>query len=340
MHGREVLTPEGAMARAIALAALGQEYGPNPRVGAVITDPTGAVLAEGFHRGAGTPHAEAAALNEALATGARVEGATAYVNLEPCNHTGRTGPCSLALADAGVARVVYAVGDPNPRAVGGAQFLEARGVEVVYAPHPGAEAVNRRWLTAIRQGRPYVIAKWAQTLDGKIAAADGTSFWITGREAREHAHQQRALVDAILVGTGTVLVDDPELSARPESTPEAHQPLRAIMGNRSTAGARVWRDENAIALLTHDPEVALATLWEREVRTVIVEGGSAIHTAFLTAGLVDELNVYVAPVLLGAGTQAFTDVGIHTMADALRGQDTSLKTLGVDCLVTAHLPKG
>jgi len=152
-------------------------------------------------------------------------------------------------------------------------------------------------LTAIREGRPYVIAKWAQTLDGKIAAADGTSFWITGREAREHAHQQRSLVDAILVGTGTVLVDDPELSARPESTPEAHQPLRAIMGNRSTAGARVWRDENAIALLTHDPEVALATLWEREVRTVIVEGGSAIHTAFLTAGLVDELNVYVAPDL-------------------------------------------
>ncbi len=339
-HGPEVLSDEAALDRAIALAALGPEFGPNPRVGAVITNPLGVVLAEGFHRGAGTAHAEAAALDEAKTSGADVNGATVYVSLEPCNHTGRTGPCSVALADAGIARVVYAVADPNPRAVGGAQYLAARGVEVIYAPHPRAVEVNRKWLTAMRQGRPYVIAKWAQTLDGKIAAADGTSFWITGREAREHVHEVRAGVDAILVGTGTVLIDDPELSARPESVLEAHQPLRAVMGERSTAGARVWRDENAIALATHDPKAALAALWEREVRTVIVEGGSAIHTAFLIAGLVDELNVYIAPVLLGAGTAAVGDVGIRTMADALRGQDVSLRTLGVDCLVTAHFSKG
>lgn len=336
----ETLSPRAALDRAVALAALGPEFGPNPRVGAVITNAHGAVLAEGFHRGAGTPHAEAAALQEAFASGTDVNGATAYVSLEPCNHTGRTGPCSQALADAGIARVVYAVADPNPQAVGGAQFLAGRGIEVVHAPHPGADEVNRKWLMAMGRGWPYVIAKWAQTLDGKIAAPDGTSFWITGKEAREHAHQLRARVDAILVGTGTVLVDDPELSARPESVLEPHQPLRVVMGERSTAGARVWRDENAIALRTHDPETALATLWAREVRTVIVEGGSAIHTAFLAAGLVDELNVYIAPVLLGAGTQAFADLGIRTMADALRGQDTSLNTLGVDCLVTTHLPKG
>ncbi|NYI41387.1 bifunctional diaminohydroxyphosphoribosylaminopyrimidine deaminase/5-amino-6-(5-phosphoribosylamino)uracil reductase RibD [Demequina lutea] len=336
----ETLDQKAALDRAVALAALGPEFGPNPRVGAVITDPSGRVLAEGFHRGAGTPHAEAAALARALTSGMNVDGATAYVSLEPCNHTGRTGPCSQALVDAGIARVVYAVADPDPRAVGGAQYMAARGVDVVHAPHAQAEAVNRKWLIAMRQGRPYVIAKWAQTLDGKISASDGTSFWITGREAREHVHQLRVRVDAILVGTGTVLVDDPELSARPESVLEPHQPLRAIMGTRSTAGARVWRDENAVALGTHDPEAALATLWEREVRTVIVEGGAAIHTAFLVAGLVDELNVYVAPVLLGTGTQAVADLGIRTMADALRGQDTSLQTLGVDCLVTAHLPKG
>lgn len=336
----EILNPKAALDRAIALAALGPEFGPNPRVGAVITDSEGRVLAEGFHRGAGTPHAEAVALAQALRSGIGVEGATAYVSLEPCNHTGRTSPCSEALVDAGIARVVYAVADPNPRAVGGAQYMAVRGVEVIQTPHAQAEAVNRKWLTAMRQGRPYVIAKWAQTLDGRISASDGTSFWITGREAREHAHELRARVDAILVGTGTVLVDDPELSARPESVLEPHQPLRAIMGNRSTAGARVWRDENAVALRTHDPESALATLWENEVRTVIVEGGAAIHTAFLVAGLVNEVNVYIAPVLLGAGTPAFADLGIRTMANALRGEDVTLETLGVDCLITAQLPKG
>lgn len=338
--GPDTVSPEAAMDRAIALAALGPEFGPNPRVGAVITDDAGVVLAEGFHCGAGTPHAEAAALTEALTAGTNVRGAIAYVNLEPCNHTGRTGPCSQALADAGITRVVYAVEDPNPHAVGGAQYLGARGVEVIYAPHPRAEAINRTWLTAMRLGRPYVIAKWAQTLDGKIAATDGTSFWITGCEARAHAHQVRSRVDAILVGTGTVILDDPELSARPESSSPAHQPLRAVMGMRSTAEARVWRDHNVLALRTHDPVAALATLWEHEVRTVIIEGGSVIHTAFLTAGLVDELNIYIAPALLGAGTQAVADLGIRTMADALRGQDVSLETLGVDCLVTAHLPKG
>ncbi len=335
-----VLAPELAMERAIDLALLGPEYGANPRVGAVITDSAGLVLAEGFHRGAGTAHAEAAALNEAAQAGIDIRGAIAYVSLEPCNHTGKTGPCSRALANAGIARVVYAVGDPNPSAGGGAQFLADHGIEVAYVPHARAEATNRMWLLAMRRGRPYVIAKWAQTLDGKIAAADGTSFWITGDEAREHAHEVRSRVDAILVGTGTVEIDDPELSARPESVSEPHQPLRAVMGKRLTAGARVWRDDNAIALATHEPAAALASLWEREVRTVVVEGGSVIHTAFLAAGLVDELNVYIAPVLLGAGTQAFSDLGIGTMADALRGQEVSLTPLGVDCLVTAHLPKG
>ncbi len=328
------------MDRAAALAARGPECGANPRVGAVITDAAGIVLAEGFHRGAGTPHAEAAALDEAANAGVDVRGAVAYVSLEPCNHTGKTGPCAQALSDAGITRVVYAVVDPNPRAGGGAQFLADRGVEAVYVPHREAEAINHAWLTAMRRGRPYVIAKWAQTLDGKIAAADGTSFWITGPEAREHAHQVRARVDAILVGTGTVLVDDPELSARPSSVSEPHQPLRVVMGKRPTAGARVWRDENALAVVIHDPVAALATLWEHDVRTVVVEGGAAIHTAFLAAGLVDELNVYIAPALLGAGTQALADLGIGTMADALRGQDVSLTTLGVDCLVTAHFSKG
>jgi diaminohydroxyphosphoribosylaminopyrimidine deaminase/5-amino-6-(5-phosphoribosylamino)uracil reductase len=328
------------MERAVALALLGPSYGPNPRVGAVITDLDGAVIAEGFHRGAGTPHAEASALDYALSIGADLKDAIAYVTLEPCNHTGRTGPCAVALADAGIGKVVYAVADPNPQAGGGAQTLQARGVETVHSHHPAAESLNRKWFTAMRNGRPYVIAKWAQTLDARISAADGTSFWITGEASRDHAHAVRASVDAILVGTGTVLVDDPELSARPGGVLEPHQPLRVIMGKRSTAGARVWRDENALHVATHDPAVALEALWQREVRTVIVEGGSAVLTAFLAAGLVDEINVYIAPMLLGSGTPSVGELGIGTMADALRGQDVELKTLGVDCLVTAHLSKG
>jgi len=336
----EVLTPEAALYRAVALAKLGPAYGANPRVGAIIIAADGTVIAEGFHRGAGTPHAEAVALDYAVSTGVDLSHATAYVTLEPCNHTGRTGPCATALADAGVGRVVYAVPDPNPEAGGGSETLKARGVDVEFTPHEAAEQLNYRWLTAMRQGRPYVIAKWAQTLDGRIAASDGTSFWITGEPAREHAHTVRASIDAIVVGTGTVLVDDPELSARPQTILEPHQPLRGVMGKRSTAGARVWRDENSIALHTHDPAQALASLWRRDVRTVVVEGGSTVLTAFFHAGFVNEVHAYVAPVLLCAGTPAIGDLGIRTMADALRGQDVTFETLGTDFLVTAHLSKG
>jgi diaminohydroxyphosphoribosylaminopyrimidine deaminase/5-amino-6-(5-phosphoribosylamino)uracil reductase len=244
------------------------------------------------------------------------------------------------LTNAGVTRVVYAVADPNPEAGGGATTLRERGIDAVLAPHRAAEALNARWLSSMRLGRPYVIAKWAQTLDGKIAASDGTSFWITGQDARDHAHGIRALVDAVLVGTGTVMADNPELSARPTDVESPHQPLRAVMGLAFTPGAKVWRDDNAIALTTRNPHEALATLASREVRTVLVEGGGRVLTAFLRAGLVDELNVYIAPALLGSGTPAVHDLGIATMAEALRGQDVTVTALGTDCLVTARVMKG
>jgi diaminohydroxyphosphoribosylaminopyrimidine deaminase/5-amino-6-(5-phosphoribosylamino)uracil reductase len=309
-------------------------------VGAVITTADGRVVGEGFHRGAGTAHAEVAAIETARGAGEELAGCTAYVTLEPCNHTGRTGPCTDALTNAGVARVVYAVADPNPEAGGGAATLRERGIDATLSPHQGAESLNSRWLTSMRLGRPYVIAKWAQTLDGKIAAADGTSFWITGKEARDHAHRTRAEVDAVLVGTGTVIADDPSLSARPADVESPHQPLRAVMGLAFTPGAKVWRDDNAIALATRSPQQALATLASREVRTVVVEGGGQILTAFLRAGLVDELNVYIAPALLGSGTLAVGELGIATMTEALRGQDVTITALGVDCLVTAMVTKG
>lgn len=337
---RGPLDDSQAMELAVSLAALGPAHGPNPRVGAVLTDSAGRVLGEGFHRGAGTAHGEVAAIEAARGAGKDTNGATAYVTLEPCDHTGRTGPCTDALTNAGVSRVVYAVADPNPQAQGGAHTLRDRGITVELAPHPGAEALNARWLAAMRLGRPYVIAKWAQTLDGKIAAADGSSFWVTGEEAREHVHRTRAEVDALLVGTGTVMADDPELSARPEGVELPHQPLRVVMGKRSTSGARVWRDSNALAARSHDPREVLQMLQERSLRTVVVEGGGSVLTAFFNAGLVDEVNVYIAPALLGNGIAAVNDLGIATMADALRGRDVAVTALGADCLITAHMTKG
>lgn len=335
-----------AFARAVELAALGPAHGPNPRVGCVITDAAGVVLGEGWHHGAGTPHAEPAALADARERGHSVVGATAYVTLEPCSHTGRTGPCTEALQNAGISVVRYAVADPNPDAAGGGEVLRAAGVDAEYAPYVPAASLNARWLTSMSMGRPYVIVKWASTLDGRTAAVDGTSFWITGDEARAHSHTVRGEVDAIVVGTGTVLTDDPSLSARTEDAEAGHQPLRVVMGLRSavdsgdTAGKRVWRDHNAMAVATRDPVAVLAELHAREARVVLVEGGATVTTAFIAAGLVDEIHAYIAPAILGAGTAAVNDVGIATMSAALRGQDVSTRQLGADTLVIAHVAKG
>jgi diaminohydroxyphosphoribosylaminopyrimidine deaminase/5-amino-6-(5-phosphoribosylamino)uracil reductase len=305
----------------------------------VIVGADGAVLAEGYHRGAGSLHAEASALAAAADAGVAVRDAVAYVTLEPCNHTGRTGPCAVALAQAGVGEVVYAVADPNPTAAGGAAYLREHGIAARLAPHTGAEELNRRWLIAMARQRPYVIAKWASTLDGRIAAADGTSFWITGEDARAHAHEVRAQVDAIIVGTGTVAVDDPELSARPAGVHEPHQPLRIVLGERETDGAQVWRDGNAVRVASREPGVGLAVAWDRECRVVLVEGGATVTSAFLREGLVDEVHAYIAPAILGDGPTAVSGLGIGTMAAALRGMDVTVTRLGADTLVTALFTK-
>ena len=203
---------ETLMRRALELAALGPVADPNPRVGAVVTATDGRVVGEGFHRGAGHPHAEVEAL--ALA-GENANGGTAWVTLEPCDHTGRTGPCSRALLDAGVNRVVFGQADPNPQAAGGAARLRAGGVAVeggVLVEE--ARELNRAWTFAVTRGRPRVVWKFAATLDGRSAAADGTSQWITGPAARADVHRLRAESGAIMVGTGTVLADDPSLTVR------------------------------------------------------------------------------------------------------------------------------
>ena len=331
---------DAAMARAVTLAERGPEHGPNPRVGCVILAPDGTTLGEGWHRGAGTPHAEVAAIADAHAAARDLRGSTAVVTLEPCSHTGRTGPCVDALTQAGVAAVHFAVQDPGDASSGGAAVLRQRGIAAELRQDARASAVTRRWVTSMRLGRPYVIAKWAATLDGRMAAADGTSVWITGAQAREHAHGVRARVDAIAVGTGTVKADDPQLSARPRGEEAAHQPLRVVVGESDTAGARVWRDANAVALRTRSPHEVLAALHAREVRTLVVEGGPAVLSAFVREGLVDEVHAYIAPALLGDGPSVVEHLGIATMADALRGQDVNFQPLGADILVTALFSRG
>lgn len=319
-----------AMRRALELAATpGVPLGPNPRVGCVLLRPDGTELAEGHHRGAGTPHAEAAALTEA---GEEARGSTAVVTLEPCDHTGRTGPCSRALVEAGVARVVFAQPDPNPVARGGTETLRAAGTDVAAGllEHE-ARAVNRAWTFAMEHGRPFVTWKLATTLDGRSAAADGTSRWISSRPARVDSHRLRAQCDVVLVGTGTVAVDDPQLTVRDEyDEPLPHQPLRAVMGLRDLDPHRRVLDAQAetVRLLTRDPHEALATLHARDRQHVFLEGGPQLAGAFLTAGLVDEVVVYVAPMLLGAGTASVADLGIGTIADARHLRITDVTTLG------------
>ncbi len=309
-----------AMRRALELAATpGVPTGPNPRVGCVLLGDDGAEIAEGFHRGAGSPHAEAAAL---AAAGDLARGTTAVVTLEPCNHTSpRSGPCAEALVAAGVRRVVFAQSDTNPVARGGAETLRAAGIEVeagLLADE--ARALNRAWTFAVEHGRPFVTWKFATTLDGRSAAADGTSRWVSSLAARRDTHRLRSDCDVVLVGTNTVEVDDPELTVRDElDQPLPHQPLRVVMGERDLAeNRRVLNDRaETVHLRTRDPHEALATLFARDRQHVFLEGGPTLAAAFLDAGLVDEVVAYVAPMLLGAGTSAVADLGIATIGDAV-----------------------
>ncbi len=339
MTGSREATPAelAAMDRALALAALGPARGPNPQVGCVLLGPDGAVLGEGRHAGAGTPHAEPAAV--AAAASADLRGAVVVVTLEPCNHTGRTGPCSELLLERGVSRVVYAVGDPDPVAAGGAERLRSAGVEVLGGVRASeGEGLLEVWLHAIRRGRPFVTLKLATTLDGRVAAADGSSRWITSAESRAHAHGLRAAVDAIAVGTGTVLADDPALTARAEDGSLVEpQPLRVVVGERDVPGTARLRGPGGelVQLRTRDPIEVLRALHTRQVRHLLVEGGPVLATAFLRAGVVDRVHAYVAPALLGSGRAAVDDLGVASIGDALRLGTRSVDRLGPDVLIVA-----
>ena len=328
-----------AMRRAIELAqTVGVPRGPNPRVGCVILDTDGTPIAEGFHRGAGTPHAEIVAL---AAAGDRARGATAVVSLEPCNHTGRTGPCAQALIDAGVVRVVYAQSDPNPVAAGGAQRLRAAGVEVVGGILADeAATVNEAWTFAVTQGRPYVTWKVASTLDGRIAAADGSSRWITGPAARAQVHQLRAEADAVLIGTGTALADDPSLTVRdPQGGYADRQPIRVVMGRRTIPAEARLRDRHARLRLfpQESPDEVLSALIADDVQHVLLEAGPTLSAAFVRAGLVDRVVWYVAGKLLGSGRSAVGELGIPTIDSAISLRITGISRVGDDVRVDATM---
>ncbi|WP_423924241.1 bifunctional diaminohydroxyphosphoribosylaminopyrimidine deaminase/5-amino-6-(5-phosphoribosylamino)uracil reductase RibD [Frigoribacterium sp. 2-23] len=326
------------MRRAIDLGQNGPARGVNPQVGCVLLHPDGTLAAEGWHRGAGTPHAEVDALSKLGEAGAR--GLTAVVSLEPCNHTGRTGPCSAALIDAGVARVVYAVSDPGDVSRGGAQRLLDSGVDVIggILADEATEAI-RPWLVVARHGRPFVTVKWASSLDGRTAAADGSSQWITGAAARQDVHRRRAEHDAILVGTGTVLADDPTLTARDERgelLPD--QPVPVVVGERPVPGAARVRQHprGLVESGSRDLGRVLGDLLDRGVRSVFVEGGPTVASEFIRLGLVDDYLVYLAPTLIGGPHTALDRLGVETIDDQRRLRVTDVTPLGDDLLIVAR----
>ena len=333
---------EQAMRRAVVLsrAVLGATS-PNPPVGAVVLDADGQVVGEGATGPAGQAHAEVLALARA---GDRARGGTAVVTLEPCRHTGRTGPCTSALLAAGISRVVVACADPTAAAGGGAQLLRAAGVEVLTGvlEREVARGPLEAWLGVQKLGRPFVTWKYAATLDGRSAAVDGTSKWITSDEARADVARLRSEVDAVVVGIGTVLADDPALTVRQGGMLTTRQPLRVVLDSdgRTPAGAKVLDDQAETLVLTtaaaarHDLPAVLAILADRGVVSVLLEGGPTLAAAFVRADLVDRVVGYIAPALLGDGPHALGPIGASTISAAVRLRLDEVSRVGDDVRLT------
>jgi diaminohydroxyphosphoribosylaminopyrimidine deaminase/5-amino-6-(5-phosphoribosylamino)uracil reductase len=309
------------MGKAIALGeAVRGQSAPNPNVGCVIVSPSGKLVGQGATAPGGRPHAEAVALAEA---GSKAKGATVYVTLEPCAHASERGPaCTDLLLKAKPARIVIALKDPDPRTSGkGIKRLRAAGIEVALGV--GREAAKKSlagWLTKLRLGRPRITLKLALSIDGKIALPSGESKWITGEDARRHVHEQRAKSDMILVGRGTYLADQPRLDVRLPGL-EEHSPRRALLtSGEAVDGWEIFRNPRDVTRL-HD------------VNELLVEGGSATATAFLSEDLVDQILIYRAPIIVGEGKSSFGYVGLDAIADAHgRWQLVKERRLGVDRL--------
>ncbi len=303
---------------------------PNPPVGAVILDSDKEVAGVGATEPPGGPHAEVLALRRA---GQRAVGGTAVVTLEPCNHHGRTPPCVDALVAAGISAVAYAVTDPNPVAAGGAARLSDLGLEVVGGV--SADEVSRgplrEWLHKQRTGLPHVTWKFATSVDGRSAAADGSSQWITSEASRADVHRRRAVADAVLVGTGTVFIDDPLLTARqPDGSLAERQPLRVVVGEREIPPeAKILNDDSrTMVIRTRDPHEVIKALSDRT--DLLLEGGPTLAGAFLRAGVIDRILAYIGPILLGGPITAVDDVGVLSIAHAQRWRFDGVESIGPD----------
>ena len=360
------------MQRALALArdAVGSTS-PNPPAGAVVVR-DGSIVAEGAYHGPGTRHAEVVALQQA---GEAARGADVFVTLEPCSHTltrdgARRTPCAEALIAAGVGRVVFSIEDPDERVSGrGRAALNAAGIDV--AAGDGAAASTRlleAYIKHRRTGLPFVIVKYAASLDGRIAAASGDSRWVSGPETLRWAHEGRTKLDAILVGASTVVIDNPQLTARPGGALAAHQPLRVVVdsGGRIDESAAIlqgptrslvatteksaqpWREAIAatgaeLLVLPQDESGRvsltdlLTELGRRGVLSLLVEGGGVLHGSFFDQRLVDKVQAVIAPMIIGAGPVAVAGRDVERMADALRLRDVAVERLGEDVLVTGYV---
>jgi diaminohydroxyphosphoribosylaminopyrimidine deaminase/5-amino-6-(5-phosphoribosylamino)uracil reductase len=344
------------MGQALKLAELGiNTTTPNPAVGCVLIGADGNLVGQGYHQQAGGPHAEVFALREA---GDKARGATAYVTLEPCNHQGRTGPCSQALIDAGVHRVVYAMQDPNPLVCGqGLARLRAAGIQVI-GPilETQARKLNRGFIKRMTQGRPFLTCKLAMSLDGRTAMANGDSKWITGNAAREDVQTLRARSCAIITGIGTVLADDPSLtwrSNRPEGV--TRQPLRIVLDRelKTPVNAAILQQPGTTWLVSPQAAPAASPLADRVQQLpddlsavldwlgrlgcnqVLLEAGARLAGQFLAAGLIDELVVYMAPTLLGSNARALFDLPLELMSEQVPLTINSISPVGCDWKIIA-----
>jgi diaminohydroxyphosphoribosylaminopyrimidine deaminase/5-amino-6-(5-phosphoribosylamino)uracil reductase len=299
---------------------------PNPNVSAAIYSADGALIADGAHDSSSPDHAEVVAIKKA---GAAARGATIVVSLEPCNHTGKTGPCVDAIIDAGITKVIYAVKDPNPVAAGGADRLRSASIEVEYVESKELADIQGAWLHRITTGRPYFIWKVATTLDGRIAAADGTSQWISSSESRDDVQILRSQSDAILIGTGTAIADNPTLRPRLEG---ASTPIRIVMGNRDVPAGSNLRDGigETIFLQSHDSADLLDVLESAALNQVLVEAGPTLGSALLAVGLIDEIVIYQAPKVLGAGKSWLDDIGVQSIDSALTLSLIASEQIGPD----------
>lgn len=294
---------------------------PNPIVGAVILNADGNLISEGFHDGG--DHAEVNAIKNA---GTIAPGATIFITLEPCNHYGKTPPCTDAIIANKFAKVVYAIDDPNPVAQGGAAKLRAAGIEVISGLLKDEAAfVNRDWLTKIAHGRPRIIWKIGTTLDGRTSAIDGTSKWITSEKSRAKVKELRNESDAIVIGTGTALSDNPGLVSELKAT-------RVVLGDRAIPHNYQLNSTEAetIFIKGHDPESLITLAKERGWNRILLESGPQLGAAFVKAGLVDELHIFMAPTLFGAGKNFIGDLGVTTITERFDWEIASINQSGSD----------